>query len=201
LKNIDITLRRQDIVREYSFSLPPDIKILDFRLNAQTLVGFDDEDCRLVLERTGQELSDSSLVQDTVIQPGDVLIVLPPVRCRIPTTSINSGNSHLSQSSYRKVDGYIKKAVLNTVSYRLILTINGVEKSVWEHSIELLSHHENTPIEFFEEFNSREHQKLEEFLAAALERSPTVFELNKITKIWCEDIKLGYRETFAELQR
>lgn len=200
-ESIDITLRRQDIAREYSFLIPSDIKVLDFRLNAQTLVGFDDEDCRLVLERTGQELSDSALVQDTDIQNKDVLIVLPPVGYHIPALSTNIGNSHSSKSSYRKVDGHIKRAVPNTVSYKLILTINGVEKSVWEHSIELLSHHENNPIQFFEEFNSREHQKLEDFLAVALERKPSAFELNKVTKAWCEDIQLGYRETFSELQK
>lgn len=198
MKNVAIAVRRQDSEHRYSFSLPFDIKVLDFRLNAQTLVGFDDEDCRLILERTGEELSDSLSVKESDIQAGDVLLVIPPLEYRLPQAPNRAVSS---QSSYRKVEAYTSKDILSTVTYKLILTVHDSENSNWEYSVALLSHHENNPFRFFEELSSREYQKLEEFLEAALDRQPSTFELNKIMKAWCEDIQLGYRETFAELQR
>lgn len=198
MHSILITLRGIDNLNQYNLALTPDTKILDFRLNAQTLLGFDDEDCRLVVERTSENLSDSFLVQDADIKDGDILQLLPPAGYNL---AVNPDTTASSRSKSSRVNTHSKKAANTTVSYKLILTVNGKQKNIWEHSIELLSHHENNPSRFFDESDKREIQILEDFLEVALERKPSPFELRKVLQVWIDDIQLGYRKTFTELKR
>ncbi|WP_346294250.1 hypothetical protein [Sphaerothrix gracilis] len=195
MENISIVLRGSGISSEYKLDISPDIRIIDFRLNAQTLVGYDDDSCQLVIERTGDFLPDGLLVSDTDIQSGDVLIVLPPV---VSTHSSLTAKP----STYKRIDSYGNQASFDlTVSYKLLLETADEKKNMWEYTVHLQSCHENNPSRFFKESDRKEQRKLEEFVEKALDRQPSSTEIRKILDAWCEDILLGYRETFFTLQK
>jgi len=196
MPRIEIILRGSGISNEYKLSIALDIKIADLRRNAQTLLGFDDDVCQMVLERTGEHLPESLLIGESKIQPGDILLIIPPeISSTSYTIPINSSSTE--PSTYRQVSSSLPSSSVSIlqIPYKLILTNSGTNQSTWEYSIYLQNHHENNPYLFFKEAGGRENEKLENFLEEVLERRPSLIEVSNILQNWCEEIDQGYRLT------
>ncbi len=196
MDNISIVLRGSGISNEYKLDISPNMRIIDFRLNAQTLVGFDDNSCQIIIERTGDFLPDGLLVSETDIQSGDTLIVVPPI---VPTHNSLPSKPSTYKRIYSSSSNQVSFDLI--VAYKLLLEIAGERKSTWEYTVHLQAYYENSPNGFFKESDGKEQHKLEEFVQEALDRQPSSAEIRKILDAWCEDIILGYRETFFALQK
>ena len=196
MPRIEIVLRGSGISNEYKLSIALDIKIADLRRNAQTLLGFDDDVCQMVLERTGDHLPDSLLIGESKIHSGDVLLVIP-LTTSYPSYAIPVNSGSTERSTYYQVSSptTTPSSSISQVLYKLILTVSGTNQNAWEYSIHLPGHHENNPYQFFREAGGQESEKLENFLERVIERRLSPVEVNKILQNWCDEISQGYRFT------
>lgn len=200
MKNtIPIILRGEGTAIEYQLWVALDSEVSNFRLNAQTLVGFDDQMCKLILHRTGLPLVDSLRFEETALSSGDILTVVPfvspPVFDSVADRAVNSHS--VTQPSSR--DRTVEQINPLLVSYRLIPLINGMQPGSASYVIQLQPAYENKPVQFFRDYGGQEQKQLEVFLAQQLKRNVSIEEMDRVIQIWCEDISVGYQETKIKL--
>ncbi|MEO0769153.1 MAG: hypothetical protein AAFY72_06910 [Cyanobacteria bacterium J06649_4] len=219
MKTVPVTLRGDGTAIEYQLRLALDCKVLDFRLNAQTMVGFDDQACRLVSVRTGQALSDDLLIEKAEILSGDVLTVVriaadtatiqsthTAVSSTLNSTTIStpgsvpsSGGAAPSSPSAFSAYGAAQSTATPTgellVPYKLILVRRGPKQTQWEYDVHLKKEYENSPRKFFEAYGGQEYQNLADFLRSILARELSPAEIDRLLYSWCEDISMGHRKT------
>jgi len=206
IETVVITLQGMDTPICYpQLRVASDSTVANVRVNAQTLVGFDDATCQLILERTGQSLADSLSIKAADVRTGDTLTVLPFITTQtsaarsIPNAALSADapSAQLPVSVPQQVSTFDGRAL--KVAYRLELTVLGLPNSATgervDYIIALQDRHENDPSLFFEAYDRREYKQLASFLHDTLGREPSYSELNQIIRRWCEDILVGHRRT------
>lgn len=189
MDSVQIILRSADFDIEYQMRLSHSVIVSEFRENAQTLAGYDDQVCRLILARTQSDLPDSMPVSNSGIRSGDVLLVVPIDR------QSKKSNQPLTyrQNRLDAIEDALRTAELK-VTYALIASISdGAQYQRYE--IQLISTYEDDPYRFFEKTNGRERQNLEVFLQGLLLRNPLATEVDDIINLWCNEIKVGHKIT------
>ena len=204
MKTVPVTLRGEGTAIEYQLRLALDSSILDFRLNAQTMVGFDDHACRWILGRTGEPLKDDLLLAQADVQGGDVLTVAKV------SAYVDQAPNHTPQtvapktapppSSYRAVESAVSAGTELLVPYKLVLVIRSPQQSQWEYDIHLKQDYENNPRKFFEAYGGQEYQNLADFLRSILSHDPSPREIDRLLSEWCEDISMGHRRTVLPIK-
>ncbi|MCL1469125.1 IMS domain-containing protein [Argonema antarcticum] len=78
MEQIRVTFQKHEGSDERTLNILLDEKLGEFRKEVQTLLGLpDDPPCRLVLDRTGEELRDNATVREAGIQANDKLLLFP----------------------------------------------------------------------------------------------------------------------------
>lgn len=198
-----VIIRGSGRSNEYTLDISVETKILDLRLNAQTLLGFDDDTCQVVLEHNGEKLSDATILGNSSVQSGDVLLFIPPEN-KISTLSPDSSHNPDStfHSQYQSISAISKTNTSGSIlrnDYKLILTSFEIESKIWEYSISLQEKDEVRPSRFFQESGAKEYKRFNNFLKEALEREVLPKEVKSILNDWCSDIAQGYRITNIEI--
>ncbi|NER52612.1 MAG: hypothetical protein F6J92_39435 [Symploca sp. SIO1A3] len=195
MEQITVTFQRQDGGAERTQNILLDAKLVTFREGMQTLLGLpDNPPCRIILERTGQELRDGLIVRDAGIREGDKLVLIPTRIANTTTASSSSGafSQPQGQFSYSPTQ--------SLVTYTLNLSPLGQNNETFDYSISLAEFHEDNPQQFFNQSNGKEKQKLADALQELLGREVNSREVEWIVGEWCEDIALGYRETPVDIE-
>lgn len=220
MKNVVVTLQGSGTYLEYRLRLALDSTVSNVRLNAQTLLGFDDTTCQLILDRTQQGLPDAISLREADIQSGDILTVMPfyrgaaasvaesahepapisehPLSSHPLSSAVISGGQAVSGSTNLERNNY---EPLFPYSLSLIVLSEAAPASSYEYVIQLNSRYESDPSLFFEAYGRQEYQKFIDFLESALEREVSAREINRVIRDWCEDIRVGYKTTRCTLKR
>lgn len=207
MKNVLVTLQGSGTDLRYQLRLALDSTVSNFRLNAQTLLGFDDTTCQLILDRTQQGLPDAISFREADIQSGDILTVMPfysyaaesvsedsPALVNdtpFPSAAVSGSQVISSRTSTHRE----KNEPLFPYSLNLTVLAGAAPASSHEYIIQLNSQYESDPSLFFEAYSRQEYQKFIDFLESAVERAVSAREVNGVIRDWCEDIRVGYKIT------
>jgi hypothetical protein len=171
------------------------LTVLEFRKYAQTILGYDEQVCKVILERTSEQLQDPCSFKDLQIKDKDVLIIVPATNAMrfSPLDKRNFKSQSASEIFSKDTLDFSSQAL--QIPYKLILTQNSQEQSNWEYTIQLQSYHENNPDQFFSNSEGKEYVLFEAFLQSALQKQLLKAEVMKVLHDWCSEISQGYRVT------
>jgi hypothetical protein len=194
MSNISVTFKALGSISTQSIPVSLSMRVRDFRECVQTMLSFDDAKCRIVIEKTGEELEDSQSFEEACVQSGDVLMVIP-VETVKPLSSLRATSSNeAAKSGFQQIQSD-QKLLSPKTTYKLILTLADSAQKVWEYSVQLEECYENDPQLFYSISGGVERDKFEDFLKNVLKRSVDSKEVNKILQNWCNDIAQGHRTT------
>jgi hypothetical protein len=193
---IEIIFREDGKAAEQSLPVSSDMKLIDFREAAQTLLSLPENlPCELVLERTREVLRNELNFADAEINDGDKLILVPlSLRDFTPEKGSSSSSERFSKVQAETFSA-AKSPSLVTYTLQLIVMSNDQPSATYEYPIKLAEFYEDNPQRFFNDSNARERQNFVTALQEIVPREVQIFEIDKILRDWCEDISLGYRNT------
>ncbi len=169
MQEITVTFQKLDGIPQAT-TISLDVKLSEFREAAQTLLNLPEyPPYQLILDRTGEILSDSKTFREVGIQQDDKLILISPPESLVRYT--------------------LKLSVIS----------DGNKPKNYDYSIELEESYEDKPKCFFSDFNGRERQKFETSLKQVVPRELQRFEIDQILEEWCDDIAFGYKNTTVEI--
>lgn len=185
---IDIVLCEYGKVHEQVHTVSLHSELSSFRKAAQILLNLDNSTCNIWLERTNEPLKDNLTFAAAGIKAGDRLVLMPN---KLPSQS--SDFLEASQTSTTST------RISSLVVYKLQITSLSDEVKTYNYLIELSEFHEDNPLRFFSDFNSREKQKFIAKLQEQVTLHTNLLEVDKILQEWCENILLGYRYTAIKI--
>jgi hypothetical protein len=197
---IEITFCEDGKAFEQTLPVSSDMKIIDFREAAQTLLSLPENlPCQLVLERTREVLRNELNFAEAGIKHGDKLILVP-LSPRDFTPGKNSGSSSGRFSKVQEeTSSAAKSPSLVTYTLQLIVISDGQPTVTYEYPVKLIEFYEDNPQRFFIDSNARERQNFVNALQEIVLREVQTFEIDKILRDWCDDISLGYRTTSVKI--
>lgn len=173
-------------------TVPLDLCLDDALQGAVMSLGLQNASYRFGLVRTGEVLATHLTFEESKILPNDRLVLIPFDK----TVDWTKNNS----KSYEYVDlSATDKNASDGIPYKLSLSTIGNNKKLKDHIIYLDEYYENHPNDFFSDFNNHEKTRFENFYRNFIENEDTSYSINKILKIWCDDISQGYRLTLIEI--
>jgi hypothetical protein len=155
---------------------------------AQFILGAPSGSYQLFLGRTKEAVNPLATFQSSKIQPNEKLIL-------VANDKLESWRSASSIQTEPVDMDYAPKPSKEGKAYTLMLHISGNEVKQWTYSILLTTFYEDHPHQFFMDNNSQEREKLEESLRKLITRPLKSLEVDKIIRLWCEDIEQGYQNT------
>jgi len=165
--------------------VPYDLSFGEALEEAQFILGAPNGSYQLFLGRNKEALNPLATFQSSKIRPNEKLVLV----------------AHNQLESWRNILPIQTHSVeVNTSAdpapkgklYALFLTLSGGEVQQWKYSILLTRFYEEHPHQFFTDDDDREHEKLKESLSQAIPRPVKTFEVDRIIRLWCEDIAQGY---------
>jgi hypothetical protein len=195
MSNISVNFKSLGSAHTQSILVVTTMRIRDFRVFAQTMLNFDDSKCRIIVERTEEDLEDYQSFEEACIQSGDVLLLIP-IEAVKPSPNLRT-NSSDSTSGFQQIKSNPATASnqAQAVVYKLILTPKASGQEAWEYSVQIEECYENNPQFFYSDFGGCERDKFADFLKTVLKKSIGPKDVDRILNLWCNDIVQGYRTT------
>jgi hypothetical protein len=184
---IDIILCEYGKVHEQVHTVSLYSELSSFRKAAQILLNLDNSTCDIWLERTNEPLKDNLTFAAAGIKAGDRLVLMPN---KLPSQSSDFLRASQTTNSTR---------ISSLVVYKLQIVSSSDEVQAYNYLIELSEFHEDNPLRFFSDFNSREKHKFIAKLQEQVTLCINLLEVDKILQEWCQDILLGYRNTAIKI--
>jgi hypothetical protein len=169
---------------DLSFSVALDV--------APFILGAPSGSYQIFLGRTKEALNPLATFQSAKIQPNEKLIL-------VAANKLESWKSALPIQTKPVDIDYSSTPSQEGKPYTLMLDISGNEVQQWRYSILLTRFYEDHPQQFFTDNNSQERKKLEESLRQLITRPLKSLEVDKIIRLWCEDIEQGYQNISLKL--
>ena len=192
MNEAQVSFRKYKDVAEMSKTISLDFRVREACEAIQALMGLPENDFyKLGLTRTGKVLDEYLTFREAGVQQNDLLILIPGQK--IQEWKAQYSSNFKSNGSALKSENS-KEASTKENAYKLYLNVSESSEKALEYFVSLNEFYENHPENFFGDCDSKEKKKFEDFLRNSLGKVSDT-KINRILKVWCEEISQGYRIT------